>query len=547
MGTFDLYSPFMSASILMDPDDPSSRVPLWSDLEGWVERGNASPAVRGLLSRDIYALSYVSELSVELQLAYLPIISVTLTPPYRDAIAFLDSPLIEWGRSVLEVRFGYTGGAPEGAVLSPPFSGLILKPDVTLAEDCTIVLKAQGVGGFGLPRQQQLKQYDGKTRREVIEDLIRGPDKANPRACTLDFSGIQASLDSRSLARSEASAVSEVQMGSLASQYNYDVNTIRANTKLSKKEKAKQEERALQTYKAAVANTEAKLATRFSAATHPIDAIVPSVSQAGLTDQMLIWKLVREAGCWMRWVGDTLFIFDKSLATTQEPKYIFRYYDMPAGEIGPANGVFPILSCSSPTPAIYLPAEVRGFVLKGIDPETREERKTVVTDKTDPSARTGDAATTPGASKQLPGADEKTGDGLAMASQDTQLSGDQQFKAMLKAEGENATASMMGVKLEIETFGVPDLLPGDVVAVRGIGQRLASGSGNFGVQKVTHTVGSSGYLCRCDVLSNVGELSTKLNQLLLPTGPVNTAKPQDPPAGSVGQTRGKTVKPKKGS
>jgi len=542
-GTFDTYSPFMAAAIIMDPDDPSSRVPLWTDLESWAVKNDASPKVHQLLQKDIHALSYVTEMSVELQLAFLPIISVTLTPPYRDAIAFLDSPLIEWCRSVLEVRFGYAGGAPEGAVLSPVFSGHILKPDVSLGPDCTITLKAQGIGAFSAVRQQQLQQFDNKTRREIITELVRGPDPNNPRALKVDFSAIDKGerYQKGALQLAENRKALAEAKPAINKNYETSVQAIEAS-KLSRKEKNRQITRLAQQSNDAYFK---KVDVIYRTTYHPIDERLPSLSQAGMTDQMIIWRLVREAGCWMRYVGDTLYVFDKSLATTQPPKYILRLYDFADGSIGPAAGVFPILSVSSPTPAVYLPSEVRGFVLKGIDPETREEKKRIVDDKTAAPAHTGNAAVTPPASKQLPGANKETGDGYALASQDSQpKTGEEQFKQLIEAEMTACQATMMGVKLDIETLGIPDLLPGDVVAVRGIGKRLASESGNFGVMKVTHSIGGSSYTTRLEVNSNTAELAMKIAAGLLPVGPINTSRPEDPKTSDANKSAGRTVQPK---
>jgi phage protein D len=124
--------------------------------------------------------------------------------------------------------------------------------------------------------------------------------------------------------------------------------------------------------------------------------------------------------------------------------------------------------------------------------------------------------------------------------------GEEQFKQMLNAEMESSQATMMGVKLDIETLGIPDLLPGDVVAVRGIGKRLASESGNFGVQKVTHTVGGSSYTTKLEVLSNVGELSAKIATGLLPVGPTNTTQPVENKPSNANKSSGTVKTPKRG-
>jgi len=53
-------------------------------------------------------------------------------------------------------------------------------------------------------------------------------------------------------------------------------------------------------------------------------------------------------------------------------------------------------------------------------------------------------------------------------------------------------------------IGLPDMRPGDLVELRGLGQRFSGTSDNpiqYAVQKVTHTLGSSGYQTQFEVRS----------------------------------------------
>jgi hypothetical protein len=70
----------------------------------------------------------------------------------------------------------------------------------------------------------------------------------------------------------------------------------------------------------------------------------------------------------------------------------------------------------------------------------------------------------------------------------------------------------MAFPLEIESVGIPSVLPGQVCAVRGLGLRLDNS--NYAVQKVVHTLNSAGFSTKLSLINNAGsfiakELSTK--------------------------------------
>ena len=95
---------------------------------------------------------------------------------------------------------------------------------------------------------------------------------------------------------------------------------------------------------------------------------------------------------------------------------------------------------------------------------------------------------------------------------------------MAQAKSEYAAASFgMGIHLNIEPLADPDLFPGDVITVKGIGSRLA---GNYAVFKQTFTLGSSGSSMSLEVVSNASALA---NQVACRgrTGKTSDAKPKD--------------------
>ncbi len=173
---YDYRSPFMRATIIRPNGD---RFPLWTDL-------GLTPQQKESIGLTINSLAYLQELSIEIQAAYLPIMKARLVFPYKEGIAFLNSKLIEWGYSTLEVIFGYTGGAPGGKVLSPVYQGTLLQPDIDIGTQVTVTLNAQGVGAFAAANTTRTGGPYTKTRKELIDFFAKGPDPKTARNLIVD-------------------------------------------------------------------------------------------------------------------------------------------------------------------------------------------------------------------------------------------------------------------------------------------------------------------------------------------------------------------------
>ena len=429
--SFDFYQPIFSATVVT-PD--GERYPLWTRQHS-----------RFALTTT--ALSFVSEITIELQLAYLPIIKCTLTPTYREAIEFLDGPLVEWGQSTLEVICGYVGSDGR-AVLSQPFRGVLLKPDVQLGADITITLNAQGVGGFGAIRQEANTQFNDATRFEIIEAL------ASRFSLVVDADDVSKSLN-------------------------------------AKGEEANEGKRLFK------------------------DKIV--YAQGGKDYWTAILELVNDAQCHMYLLGNTLKIIPVSKVYASAPVRTFSVFDYPGGKIGPQSGVFPVLSVSSPTSAVYLPGASRGFLVADVSSQSREEIRKFIGDKQVNTPRTNDGASTIVNDQTYPAANEQTGAGAEMFPGNPS---DEALVAQVEAEY-NAQATLMGVQATVESLGDPLLLPGNTVALRGIGRRI---SGNYAVHKVTHKIGNSSYTMTMELVSNT---SAALANAVKSFGPI---APEPPPS-----------------
>lgn len=191
-GAYDFSSPFASGHIV---NKDGTRIPLWTN-----STGPTSTVVSGGMGTttspvDI-SLGIVTEISVELQLAHLPKISVTLSPPIQNVLALLDSDLITWGQSILEVMFGYVGGTAQGPVFSQPFTGLMMKPDVNIGADTTITLTGYGSLYSAVSSAGALTPKRGRVR-DLIQMCAVGWDPVNPRKINVDFSHASQEFTSR--------------------------------------------------------------------------------------------------------------------------------------------------------------------------------------------------------------------------------------------------------------------------------------------------------------------------------------------------------------
>jgi hypothetical protein len=481
------------------------------------------------------ALAFVQEITIETQLAHLPIITVQLNPPYRDAINFL------------EVQFGYissTTGA--GALVSPVYSGVLLKPEVALGQDVTITLNAQGVSGFSATRQAGGRTFNNVTRLQMITAVAEGrvaervplegesfapegrakeivqvaknlrsgrnrralmrfdPDRFGIGDLELAENALLAAKKSKAVARNKRlQALVDSKLGSTRAAR---IEAIRNNTKTSQ---------GPATRKVKV-NADAVLKEKDSAAYKAL-LKEPQLgrSQGGDTDWLFIWKLVRECQCFMLWDVDregtgkeedrnVLNIFPRDTALVGKSKRTFRLYDYPRGAIGPAAGVFPILSASSPAMYIYLPGSSRGLHMADKNSETRATDKLLVGDKESGVARTGEGGSTPLDNSTYPSTDPNTGDG-AKKFPGSPVDG----QAFNQAKNEYAQKTFgMGINLTIESLADPTIFPGDVIQVRGLGARIDDNK--FAVFKQTFTLGSSGSSMSVECVSNTGNLSNQV-------------------------------------
>jgi len=433
---YDFSGPFVSAAIISDPKDESSRFPLWMfntpKSQSFITSGRAE--LNGLK-----ALAYLTDVSVKNHLGEVPTITAVLSPPFEAARLLLESNIILYGKSILQVSLGYTSGTPSGAVLQT-FEGVILKPDITIGMDTTVTINAQGAGGLFTALNTSTQQWEKKTPLEILDDVFKRTGKLE--------------VDSSDIKGAELALL--------------------------------------------------KKAT-------------PSESQAGMSDWFFANQLCKRAGCWGMEVGKKFKIISKNDAAGAKPEWKFNLFDFPGGKIGPKNGVFPILGFSTPTMAVFLTSAAKAIRALGTDSKTRKEVKLVVNDAKADVKATDDKPV--GIKADQPKAGEEH-----LLSIDSTAP---EAKDILAEEYKTARMGM-GVTIEIETMGLPDLEPGQLIQVNGVAKERIDGK--YVVMTLEHSIGSGGFTTKFTAVTNTAQLSLKTGDELAAKQPnaqvINEAAPE---------------------
>jgi hypothetical protein len=455
----------MSAAIVTND---GTRVPLFTNtMSGSTAITTAGAAALKLTSgkqegSGLQSLPFLESLTIKLDMGYLPKITAVLSPPYRDGQKFLDSPLMEWGMTTLEVQFGYSSGTPQGSVLSPLFQGLVLKPDISIGTQYSITLNAMGAASYRMTVDQRAEHLPYTNRFDIIKAVA---------------------------ARVGLEVGHQISSPEVANALFTDtVNEF----------------------------------------------------QSWRTDWAFIWQLVRDCGCWMLVNDKKLLILERNAALSARPKYTLRLFDFDKGRLGPIQGDFPILSISSPTTAVYLPGSTRASIVQGINSQTGAVvNDSSANDDTLAPTRVGGGGVRIGleskwnavSARETMSAEMVPAVPAGFYPQQQTVSevegaaypGDPNFDAVFKAaKAEYAAAFTAGITLEVNTLGIPDVVPGDILAVEGVSGRF---NFNYVVQSVVHTLGTGGYTSQFSMLSN----SSNVFRESAAKGKVNTSKPVEEP------------------
>ena len=246
---------------------------------------------------------------------------------------------------------------------------------------------------------------------------------------------------------------------------------------------------------------------------------------AGKSDHLAIQDLLGQCGCQAYYTPDPKDVSNKIIMRVMDwearfgspPVKEFKLFNFgKSGRLGgdfTQGGVYPILGVSTQSKQVFIRGVVNGTTRPVVD-ETKKEAAKV--DKTNvdaagnmptvgPTATKGGKGSTRGpVNASIPGSASAEAGGGGTLSQ----TGVEEFptqKAANTAQEMDARIKS-GVQLHVDSIGIPDLEPGMIVKVAGLGKQF---SGPYSILKVMHSIGESGYTTGWDGINNAGYLNAK--------------------------------------
>jgi hypothetical protein len=464
---YDFSSPYFLAWIVQKPGTrDEKRYPLWTHGEQDDPTGLKPVELTGLTatgeerSLSLSSLAYLSSLTLKLDTSRVPEIEIQLTPPLDEARKIIDSTIMEYAVSAIEVEFGYSTGQ-DGRVRSPRFQGILQPPEVSFGTDVSITLKAQGTAGYYLAATGDTTTRPKKKRIEHITDLV--------------------------------DALAE--QGKMA---KFDINICKLT----------------------------------DGTKQALDEEVDLVN-SGKSYLHLIFEIATTVGCWVMLANtntglSSVVLVSQDFTSRSESIGILSLFDFPEGDglLGPtiaAKGVFPILSVSVDNQGgIFLGPWSKLLRSPRIDPATLEAQPEV--------------ESKPGSQTQVSGADGKNQVGVKDVSNEksgvtfdpgagTPVSDAQ--KALDLTIDRLSNTNSIGIKLEIETLGIPDAVPAQFYEVRNVSARI---DGYYTLFAVSHNLSASGFTSSLTLIQNSRLMVAATEALLGAPRPTNALDAA--PAGS---------------
>jgi hypothetical protein len=468
---FNFFAPFFQI-FLIPPG--GKEVPLW---QGPVPQAATDAGFVPVGQVNTTNLAVVSEFSIDLSMGAAFLMRLTLNPSYEDGLALLSSDMIQQGVSLIKARFGYVG---VGQVLSEWYVGMVTNPGFTIGTEVQITLEAHVSGAAQAATQQATRQFVDQTRKQIVEAVAAGSGAQGPRV-RIKWPDALKPL--------ERSLLDDVKI-SMEQGGKSDLTMI------------------------AGVLEDALLA--WSMETDP-EAVDKGGSQIVVKDRNSLF-----AGLTRR----VFRLFGPPKASKTSVKVSSAFYGGVAGE---STGIFPIFTVSSQNQQVAFQGATRGHLEAPFNEATKvatpPEVKDVNTEA--PAAVAGPAVAGKSAKGPATGNDiyanldpEKGGGGaLKVGDSGSPIQSARNLAALVR---EGATA---GTKLTIETVGIPDFKPSEIVEVQGLGVKI---DGTYSVHKVTHTLGGSGFTTKFDCVAN-GAYSDEFTE----PSPNPTTVPTEPETGTT--------------
>jgi len=427
------------------------------------------------------ALAFLSQIDVTLKLGEVAQIAMVLTPPFEEGLQLINSELIRQGTGRIEVNMSYTTGIDDGRGLSNsvlPFSGFLQKPDVQVGQDIVITLIGLGAGYALTNAAGTDSEHFGpdKSVADVVQDIFSKYRIDNGDSFTLDTSKLYSRIKPQ---RSGPDGEYNVMDPKKGDPFFRRPPVIQGQL-LKEGEKKKR----------------------------GADDFGVTLIRGPRNDWWLVRELLDDYGYDMVLEANKVFIVDKTEwladAFTRDPanrkKFLIR------GNTDPTRNMYPALTYSSPTDGAWVGPGLGRVVGKDYD-DSKKEDSEVVADPENP----GEAPTL---SKEQSYYDPDNKDAGIAGPQDAakNLPGDPNDPAYVRKMRAEWKQSLMdhGIKCQVESIGVPNLKPGDVVDITGFepyGENPADEkylfNGPYGVFEVRHSVGIGGWTTSFTGVMNV--------------------------------------------
>jgi len=234
----------------------------------------------------------------------------------------------------------------------------------------------------------------------------------------------------------------------------------------------------------------------------PLFAVRDIVSQGNMTDWFFIRHLCYNAGCHV-WMGSVsasgkhkLVVSPRksTLAGTPRYKFVSR---------GNSDFIksFPALEFETEAEFVWLPGGGVRSTSQSINPQTKKVEKHEATAKTSAEPALGSAgsanseqAEVGSTPVQLASADGpgRTGEYMVVSARDPRKPGD------VVQSHRDELAVLGGITAKVTSFGIPDLLPGDVVQLDALGVF----NGLYGINSLTHTANDTDWSMTMELINN---------------------------------------------
>ena len=415
-----------------DPIGGVTEFHLWNPS---VEAPNQLPEELKALS----SLAYVSEVQIALRLGITSEVSLTLTPPFDEGIALINSPLIQWGVGRLNVQVGYSTGSGERA--SKVFGGLLQKPEVRIGTDIVISLNALGVGyqlaAADAIRADQEQVRSGKTYAEVIEMLLSRYGNAFDLSELWSDFGVKTAIGEQGVDHPLFKAPTGKPVPKKDGKVHQDVQSITFSNK---------------------------------------------------NDWFFINDIIGKHGLRLEIDDKVIRIRNpgKFLDLNNEKKNYKKFFLR--GITDPSRNLYPALSIESPSSFVWLRHGMGKQYSSGVSAD-RNIVSYEANDKTSPARVSGGGTWN---------TERKIGNVLQNLS--VVHPGDPEtMKGIISGEYQNQNWKK-GIHLYIDTVGIPSLEPGELVFFSGSGTDINKGNGvfdgHYGVTEVNHSIGIGGFTTR---------------------------------------------------